>query len=420
MKATNKGFKSRYFILAVIGLIVILLSDTYLIRIEYNNYQEKIKILSYMIEGQFGQKDQDNLSIASELLKGGKDEDHQYGRALLKSYGYLSKLDNEYSRQYKRNIFRIGIVTTILYIGFILSMYLINKLSKKKRSLELNELEKILIDFRNGIYTLLKAKELSNREDDISRIYIRMESIADYLLLMEERMTKEREETKSLVTDISHQLKTPVAALKTCFEILQQEDLEPEEYKEFAERYNLQMKGLEDLLAALINISRLEIGMIQIKREEGCIYDTLVTAVNRVYLRAEEKQINIEIVAEDHLQKLLLMHDRKWLCEAFINILDNAIKYSSSDTSITINLVERTSFLCIEIRDQGPGIPKEEYHLIFKRFYRGKSDIVKRQTGSGVGLYLTREIINKHEGTITVASVPGKGSTFTIQLPYKS
>lgn len=420
MKATNMGLRIKYFILAGIGLIVILLSDTYLIRMEYQNYQEKIKILSYMIEGQLSEKNNDNLSLASVLLKGGNDEEHQYGRSLLKSYGYLSKLDNEYSRQYKRNILRIGIVSVILYIGFIISMYVINKLFKNKRNTELNELENILIDFRNGFYSLLNTKELSNREDDIRRIYIRMESIGDYLQLMEERMTKEREETKSLVTDISHQLKTPVAALKTCFEILQQENLAPEEYKEFTERYNLQMKGLEDLLAALINISRLEIGMIQIKKEEGCIYDTLITAVNRVYLRADEKQINIEIVAEDNLQKLLLIHDRKWLCEAFINILDNAIKYSSSNTNITINLVERTSFLCIEIRDQGPGVPKEEYHLIFKRFYRGKSDIVKRQTGSGIGLYLTREIINKHEGTITVASVPGKGSTFTIQLPYKS
>lgn len=257
----------------------------------------------------------------------------------------------------------------------------------------------------------------------MNRIYEQLELLGEMLVLDEERLVAEKEATKSLVTDISHQLKTPVAGLKTCFEILMQEDLSEEEQVEFREQCRRQLQGLEAMTSALVNISRMETGMIQIKKEPADILETLIAAINRVYLKAEEKQISIEFQEEEDFGSLEILHDVKWVCEALINILENAIKYSQSHTVISIRMIKCIGFLRIEIQDQGIGIPKGEYHKIFKRFYRGNAKEVAQTQGSGVGLYLTREILGEHGGSVTVSSRchgGEQGSTFVVQLPYES
>ena len=418
MKNKLRRIKSIKSVAVLCGFITMLLADGFLFYTEYQNYNQKIEILCKMLEAQV--QGEDGLMTASGLLKGMENINGRKGRELLKTYGYLSEYENEYGRQMKAQMLQTGAVSLLIYTGFLLSVYLLLKQMKLKRNKELNELDKILTDFRKGIYKYREEKPYSPVDNVKNRIYDQLAALGEYLKLLDERMTRDKEETKALVTDISHQLKTPVAALKACFEILGQEDLKPEEKREFSDRCSRQLKGLEDLLAALINISRMETGMIQIKMEEACIYDTLVEAVNRVYMKAQEKQIEIEMEAEEQLQRLKAAHDRKWFCEAIINLLENAVKYSPENTCITIRMLERTTFLRIEIIDQGIGIPKEEYHQIFKRFYRGKSEKVKKQPGSGIGLYLTREIISRHSGTITVTSgnqTLSAGAVFTIQLP---
>lgn len=126
--------------------------------------------------------------------------------------------------------------------------------------------------------------------------------------------------------------------------------------------------------------------------------------------------------AADEIEDLRIMQDRKWLCEALINLLDNAVKYSPSGTMITLRAFRMTSFLRIEIQDQGIGIPRENYHKVFQRFYRGKQPEVQREEGAGVGLYLARRIIEGHHGTIaldTRRKNKEKGTVFVVQLPYR-
>ena len=239
----------------------------------------------------------------------------------------------------------------------------------------------------------------------------------------QECVQEEREETRSLVTDISHQLKTPVAGVKAYFEILNQENLSEEEEKEFLDQCGKQLQGLENLTGALVNISRMETGMIQIRREPADILETLVQAVNRVYLKADIKQIAIEFEESEDLAATVIPHDVKWVCEAFINILENAVKYSPEHTEIRIRMMRRVTFLRIEFEDQGIGIPRAEYHKVFQRFYRGKAQEVEMEEGSGVGLYLTRQILERHGGSITVSSryerTQQQGSTFVVQIPYQ-
>jgi signal transduction histidine kinase len=178
------------------------------------------------------------------------------------------------------------------------------------------------------------------------------------------------------------------------------------------------LDGLETLLQSLLEISKLETGLIQLDQKTLPIMDTIISAVNRTYPKAAEKGIELIFDCNESLEHCALMQDKRWLGEAIINVLDNAIKYSPEHSKITIRPQKRTGFVRIEIEDQGIGIPQSEYHKIFQRFYRGTAPEVREKSGTGIGLYLSRQIIEQHGGTITVASGKvRKGSTFLIQLP---
>lgn len=248
-----------------------------------------------------------------------------------------------------------------------------------------------------------------------------LESLYNTILLEREKAKYDKLDTKVVVTDISHQLKTPLAAIKSTFEIMQNANLNSEEREEIENLMGFQINSLEKLILSLINISRLEGGMIEINLSEGNLFDSILDAVNGVWSKADEKNISIEFDNPEDEQLPKLMRDKKWLTEAFINILDNAVKYSKENTEIHINVLSLNTMIRIEFKDQGIGIPDNEKHKIFKRFYRGNKEDVCRETGSGVGLYLARYIISKHRGTIMVKDnfIDGKklGSIFVVQLP---
>lgn len=409
----RKSKKVNLYIGLAFFLIVIAI-DVFFFQMEENNYHEKIEIIVSMLESD------DNLITATSLLKGEVIDSNDTDGSILEGYGYTDSFKDHYKQERNLKFLYIILLSGVVYIlAMILTRLLVIVINRTHRE-ELDEIELVITNLRNGVYDLSKIEGNDRYRLKDSTIYMELESLGNTLKILQEQTKTEKEETKSLVTDISHQLKTPVAALKACFEILQQTDLTDKEREEFSMRCNQQLRGLENMLAALINISRMETGMIEINREKACIFDTFVEAVNRVYVKAEEKKISVEVESEDDIADLKVFHDRKWLCEAFINVLENGIKYSPTGSRITTRFILRTTFLRIEIEDQGIGVNKEEVSQIFKRFYRGQSAKVKVEEGSGVGLYLTREIISRHGGTITV--YPSKtgysGSIFVFQIPY--
>ncbi|MCI9137265.1 MAG: HAMP domain-containing histidine kinase [Lachnospiraceae bacterium] len=406
------------WILTGLGILVLILTDTLLIGIQNRSYEEKIQILSVMIEEQ----GKENVDTAIELLKGLSQERGEAGQDILKSYGYLGGQMDWYQQELRQSVEMILLLSGLAFLLYLLAAAGACRLLNREKQKELRELGRVLRCFRKRTYSLKTEGVCRGREKEMEEIYEQLNLLWEMMKLSEERLQKEKEGTKSLVTDISHQLKTPVAGLKTCFEILEREDLEPKEREEFQEQCRRQLKGLEVLVGALVNISRMETGMIQIKKEPAYIQETLLSAVNRVYLKAEEKEISIEFETEEEIEHVVISHDVKWFCEALINILENAIKYSERRTVIVIRVARLVSFLRIEIQDQGIGIPKKEYHKIFRRFYRGESPEAAGVEGSGVGLYLTREIIEYHQGSVTVSSRcqgQDRGSTFVIQIPYQ-
>lgn len=231
---------------------------------------------------------------------------------------------------------------------------------------------------------------------------------------MEAELRREEQETKSLITDISHQLKTPVASLKMSYEIEDSTELSAEETEEFRRKEREDVERLEHLLQAFTQMSKLETGMIRLKPEKAGVKATLARAVAGAYAKAVDKNISIET---EEFTDTAVVHDPGWTAEAIGNVLDNGVKYAPAGTCITIRVSELVSYVMIEVEDEGPGIPAEEQPRIFQRFYRGKAEAVRKAEGSGVGLYLTRRILEEQGGTVCVKNGRTGGSKFVITLP---
>lgn len=415
----NHSANWTFVIGLIVGFLLLLFVDLFLIRMESNNYEEKWNIIA-VLTGQKGE-----VSYTAGILKGTVeyDEAAEQGIQELQEYGYKQKQSDILWKTMRQNCSQIIVISVLIYIAFCIGLFAQRHFLKKEQEQQLEQLSYSLDQLAKNLYESEEFHGNQIQNPVMQKVYEQIHSISDVMRLDHARVNEEKEGTKSLVTDISHQLKTPVAALKTCFDVLKQQDLSEEERNEFTARCERQLEGLEELLKALLSISRLEAGMIEIKEEPCILFETVATAVSRVYPAAERKQISIEMEAEEELQNMVLLHDRNWISEALINLLDNALKYSPSGSTIHIRMQKRVSFLRIEIEDDGIGIPKSEYHKVFQRFYRGQSQEVRSQTGSGVGLYLTRQIVERHHGSISVTSSyeenkkTSHGSIFAIQLP---
>lgn len=225
-------------------------------------------------------------------------------------------------------------------------------------------------------------------------------------------VARERANLQELISDISHQVKTPIANLKMINSTLIDQEVSPHKRKEFLLASASQLDKLDFLMQAMIKTSRLETGVISLDKKKQTVYDTLASALGGILLNAEKKQIDVSVNCPEHLA---VPHDRKWTSEALFNILDNAVKYTPEKGQITVTVECWELYLKISIADTGKGIPEKHQGAIFKRFYR--EDDVHDVEGIGIGLYLTREIITLQGGYIELTSSPDIGSCFMVFLP---
>lgn len=336
------------------------------------------------------------------------------GRDILSRYGYnerwLFTMQESYTRTLRQFWLLIG-TFFLLFSG--IGIFYFNR-NEKRRLRQLTELRNLLEMCQKEDYAFAEdEKELSNLYD--AQFADSVVKLGQNLALKTRQLAEEKDQTKTLVTDISHQLKTPVSALKSCFAMSM--ETEGEEQKHFLEACMRQIERLERLMEALIQVSRMEQGMIHIQPVETSLTEILVEAVNIVYHKARKKEIWFDTVSIEN-QEYNVMADPKWSAEAIANLLDNAVKYSPEGSHILIRVQKLYSFIEIEIEDEGIGIPKEEQTLIFKRFYRGKAEPVKREDGWGIGLYLSRKILEEEGGSLFMRQGRERGSVFVVHLRF--
>lgn len=228
------------------------------------------------------------------------------------------------------------------------------------------------------------------------------------------KVDEERKEFQSLVSDISHQVKTPVSNLKMVTDTLLTKPVTEQERTEFLQGIRSQADKLDFLFQALVKTSRLETGAIVLTKKDGLLFDTLAQAMSGIVYAAEKKGIAVTV---DCPQDLRLYHDSKWTSEALFNLLDNAVKYTPDGGKIRVTVEQWEMYVKIDVSDNGKGISESNQAAIFRRFYREEE--VHDEPGVGIGLFLAREIITRQGGYIKVVSEVGKGSAFSVFLPSR-
>lgn len=245
-----------------------------------------------------------------------------------------------------------------------------------------------------------------------SKVYEKLQRIQEGQHADSLELSREKEAIQQLISDVSHQTKTPMANMKMYIELLSKEEALSSKEQTFLKKIEKQADKLDFLLQSTVKISRLETGMIKIHQEKAPLFDTLGCAIGSIVPKAEQKQIMISVNCPEELH---LFHDKKWTEEALFNILDNAVKYTDPGGAIHINVCPQEVFTKVSIADSGKGIALERQGTIFTRFYREPE--VHNQEGIGVGLCLSREILHLQKGYIQVRSQIGKGSDFQLFFP---
>lgn len=272
---------------------------------------------------------------------------------------------------------------------------------------EVNECMEQMISVREEV----QLPEVRDSETVFARFVSKMERLYDALRIAEANAEDEKRVMQGIIADLSHQIKTPVANIKMDLELLSFRKMSPEKQQEFFERTLHQADKMDFLIQSIIKMSRLESGAIKLAPYDTNLAQTLANALSSVSSAAEQKEIDISV---DCPQSLIVRHDPKWTEEAIFNLLDNAVKYSATNEKIKVRAEIREIGVYLIITDRGKGIPEELQGAIFSKFFRAPD--VSNMPGAGVGLYLTRQIMEAQGCYVTVNSVPDKGSTFTIQF----
>ena len=247
-------------------------------------------------------------------------------------------------------------------------------------------------------------------ETELSALETRMARYLSANAVSARSLAEEKDAIKTLIADISHQTKTPIANLLLYAQLLGEQELPPES-RTYASALERQAEKLRFLIDALVKTSRLETGVFAMTPKRHGIQQLLDAALSQAAPRAAAKGLALAAEPTD----LTARFDLKWTAEALYNLVDNAVKYTPAGGSVTLSAQLLDSFCRVDVTDTGPGIPEGEQARIFRRFYR--SPAASEEEGVGIGLYLTRQIAAGQGGYCKVTSRPGEGSTFSLYLP---
>ena len=259
-----------------------------------------------------------------------------------------------------------------------------------------------------------ELQKSNDSETLFARINHRLIRLYEIMQKNRHKVDMERQELQMLISDISHQVKTPVSNLQMVTDTLLTKPVSEEERMDFLQGIRSQTDKLDFLFQALVKTSRLETGAIRLEKKDSSLFHTLAQAMSSIVYAAEKKEIAVSV---DCPENLIISHDSKWTSEALFNLLDNAVKYTPSGGKISVSVVQWEMYVEVKVTDTGKGISESNQAAIFRRFYREEE--VHDQQGVGIGLYLAREIVTRQGGYIKVVSELGQGSEFSIMLPVR-
>lgn len=355
-------------------------------------------------------KPKEEVKIVKAVIGEGSSENIKYGEKILKKYGYDDGVKAWNDERFSKNINKTAVYDSIAFVSMVIMVFAVFNYCSLFFVKRLDNLSKSIDNVMDGNFLF----HLENNEEGLlSRINTQFYQMSRRIELSMNKLNKEKQNIQALVTDISHQIKTPVSSIKLFNSLLIEDCITKKEKSEFLNTIKAQTAKLEWFTGSLIKLSRLETGMIELKKERKSLRDTVIKAVEEVYSKVLEKNIDVDVEAYGEFQSY---HDARWTKEAIINVLENSIKYTDYGGKIKVQIEQINLYVKLDIEDNGIGIPKDEFNNIFKRFFRGKSEYVQNVEGSGVGLYLTRKILEEQGGSIVVDSIVGAGTKFSLFL----
>ncbi len=254
-------------------------------------------------------------------------------------------------------------------------------------------------------------------EGELSLLSHRINQMAERLHAAMEQLQREKEFLKGFLTDVSHQLKTPLSSVRM-FTDLAHEGVPERERRDFLERSQGQLDRMEWLIASLLTVARLEAGVVEFAIVDACLGETIASAIAGLRALADRGGVGIAWTPPE--SGASIPHDRRWLREALSNVVKNSLEHTPAGGVVTIGLETTAVLARITITDTGEGIAREDLPRIFDRFYQARGGRRgEPATGTGIGLALARAIVDRHHGTISAENVPRGGARFTLTLPAR-
>lgn len=394
--------RKSYFILFtlvfLLGLVQIIIIFNEKMKIYRNNI---INNNAYIINAIIEKHPELEKEIIEDLIQNKKNID----RTILEKYG----LDNtdiiSYYNVENNNLLKDEIIK---YLVFVLSLVFIYILYVINENRKIKQIDKYIKDILNNKDTFdirdYNEDELSKLKNDIYKIT---------MLLKEEKENtlSEKKNLEVILSDISHQIKTPLTSMYVINDLLLDDNLDKKRRKEFLNKNRLQLERIEWLVTSLLKISRLDSGTIKLKKEKININNLIEKVVEPLKIPIELKNQKLIINSSNDL---FIKVDLNWTIEALINILKNAYEHTKINGEIKIDVLDNPIYTEINITDNGEGISKDDINHIFERFYKGENN----KESIGIGLNMAKTIIEKENGIIEVTSEKNKYTTFKIKF-YK-
>ena len=399
----NKVHLKKFLLTSMIPIIVFLILGNIFFFYQYQsytqNYNDKIASLVNLLEKEYPDIDRNELiSILNSNDKVSEDIFSRYG----------IDIQNESIIVENDQLFNgFIIVYNILFIGLSLSLILLYLKHEKAQNKEIKKITKCIEEINKKNYSINIDE---NSEDELSILKNELYKITIMLKEDAENSKKDKLKLKDSLSDISHQLKTPLTSINIMLDnILDNPDMDNNTKEKFIQNIKREITNISSLATEILKLSKFDASVIKFEKEQVFINDLVESAISNVEMMAELKNINIEVNNQDNIK---LVCDAKWQTEAITNILKNCIEHSKNDSTITIDIDSNKIYKQITIRDNGEGIDEKDLPHIFERFYKGKNS---SKDSVGIGLALAKTIIEKDNGSIKVDSKKGKQTTFVIK-----
>ena len=390
---TIKKYILSLIILLIFNVSLIFILNRYEYKIYTKNYNDKINSIISNIKNKYPDIEESDII---EIINSEEDcED------ILNNYGIDSITKNDKVNN------KIRIISLIIIITFDSLIILIFYLYDKNKSKKIKEITKMISKINNRQFDIdindFNEGELSILKNEISKTTTMLRQVAD-------NSVKDKLNLKDSLGDISHQLKTPLTSITIMIDnILDNPDMDEKTRKKFLINIKREILNINFLVMSLLKLSKFDANVVKFNKESVYLKDIIIESIKNVSMIKELKNITIKVSGDDNIK---LLCDFKWQVESITNILKNSIEHTSEDGTVEVNYSENKLYTRILIKDNGKGIDSDDLPHIFDRFYKGENG---SDDSFGIGLSLSKTIIEKEGGSITVKSTPNIGTIFTIK-----